>query len=210
MKMLFTVAVLSALVMSVPAVAAESPPAPVDQVQVQSAAPAAVTLTAEQLAELVAKVQAPAAAPAKSAAVTPDGILGLSWATLAGWLGALGAFLFGLWKTTTGAKVRKLVEDAIAAAWWVAERNGQDYPGVVKASLAMRALYEALAQQGIPLDPKVGALAMAKWGAMAAQDGIQRPRFDAPAPEQLAKAQAAASAATAPGSAADLANQAAR
>lgn len=185
-----------------------------------SAAPS-IQLTVEQLQALVANASASIPMqPVKTAVVSPEGIFGFSWATMAGWLGGLGALLFGLWKTSSGAKVRKLVEDSIAAAWWVAERNGQDYDGVVKASMAMKALYESLAQQGIPLDPKVGAQATAKWKAMAAQDGIERPRFDgeirtpAPAPADIAAALAKLTekrdVADAAKTATDIANEAAK
>lgn len=204
-------AVLAAvLALSLPAIADPAPlvaPTPVVAAQpavAVPAMPASVTLTAEQLQALLAAQQAP------KPTVSTEGLLGFSWAQIAGWAGALGAILFGFWKTAAGTRTKKTVEDGIAAAWWIIERNFSDLPGPAKASLALAELYKGLAGQGIPLDPKVGAQAQAAWAAMSAQAGLQVPPVAPVPPAALATAQAAAKVAVTPGSATDLADAAAR
>jgi hypothetical protein len=212
-----TLVALVVLSLAVPAFAAEpAPPDPATVLAPSVAAAPSISLTVEQLQALVANAQAGVPMqPVKTAAISPDGILGVSWATLAGWLGGLGALVFGLLKGATALRVRRVLQDAIAGAWWVAERNFSDLDGTAKATAAMGALYEALAGQKIPLDPAIGAQAMSTWTAMSAKAGLAAPVILAPAAQpvpaaDLASALARAAVATTPGSATDLADKAAR
>lgn len=214
-----TLVALVALSLAVPVFAAEpAPPDPATVLAPSVAAAPSISLTVEQLQALVASAQAGIPMqPTKTAAVSAEGILGVSWATLAGWLGGLAALVFGLLKGATALRVRRVLQDAIAGAWWVAERNFSDLDGTAKATAAMGALYESLAGQKIPLDPAIGAQAMSTWTAMSAKAGLAAdaavvgtPAAQPVPAADLASALARVAVATTPGSATDLADKAAR
>lgn len=167
-----------------------SPPAP-------SAipAPATVTIDAQALAQLVAKAQA-ASAPSTQAApaASPSGLLGISWETLAGWLGALALMIFGLFKTAGAIKARQMLVAAAEGAWHIAERAGAIYSldGATKGALALEAFVKAMG--GSVQAPQVESARMV-WEAQSAKAGLVAPTVIAPPPAVLAQAQAAAVAA---------------
>lgn len=168
-----------------------------------------VTLSVEQFAALVAKTAAGAApvaavvAPAP-AAVSADGILGFSWATIFGGLGSLLVLLFGLFKGAGWIKARQMVLAAAEGAWHIAERAGAIYEldGATKGALALEAFIKALG--GSATAPQI-ASARALWEAQSAKAGLAEV-----APAQLAAAQAAAQVAAPGATATDLADKAAR
>lgn len=199
---LILVLALAACLFALPALADESQPAPV-----VAGAPT-VTLTADQFATLVAKTTAgtpSAAAPAKAAAISAEGVLGVTWSTIAGWLGALALMIFGLFKSTGAIRARQMLVAAAEGAWHIAERAGAIYEldGATKGAIALEAFIKAM---GGSVNAAQVTTARTLWESQSAKAGLAAPV----APAQLAQAQAAASAATAPGSAADLANMAAR
>lgn len=169
-----------------------------------------VTLTADQFAQLVAKTAAgaPAPTPAKTSAISETSVFGISWATIGSILAAILGAVFMFWKGSVATRVQKALPDLMDAAYWFVERNFGDLDGPAKAMIAMGKLYEGMTGHGFVLDPKAIATAQTRWSLLAEKN--KERQFEPPAPADLAKAQAAASAATAPGSAADLANQASR
>ena len=177
-------------------------------------------LTVADVKALVELVRGPAQAPVPVATTTTttapaatisDGVLGFSWAQILGWLGglvsmALGAF--AIFKTASWLKARALVEACAEGAWHVAERAGAIYslPGATKAALAIAAFYEAMTGHGISVVSQAQVdSAHVLWTSMSAKASTATGGVTvvAPEPEVLAKAQAAAQVASAPGTLAD-------
>lgn len=197
-KAVLMLAVLSALCLAPQAFADAPAPAPTLQV---------VQLSSADLAALLQQAQPATSPAAPRSMLTADGVGAFSWQTIAGWVGSLLALLFAAFKSAGWVKARGMVEAAAEAAWLVAERAGATYglKGADKAALALAELYKAFTGRGIALTPGAVAQAQTLWAGKSAAAGLA-----APAPEKLAQAQAAASVATTPGTATDLADKAAR
>jgi hypothetical protein len=121
------------------------------------------------------------------------------WPLVGTIVGVLGAGVFALWKNAAATRVREVVQDAIASAWWVTERNFKGLPGADKATAAMGSLYQSLAGVGIPLDPNIGAQAQIAWAQFSAKEGVEREQLTmvvAPKAAEIAEANAKADAAT--------------
>jgi hypothetical protein len=165
-------------------------------------APAAsVTMPAAEFNALIAKVGSPA--PTTAATILPTiaqdttpGLFGFSWYQIIGYLVTGLLSLFGIIKggqwLTYAKRAKAVLSDAIACAYWMAERNFSDLSGEQKAAAAMGLLYQQLEGHGIPLDPKLGAQAETVWAKMAAEHGAKADAIAAPAPAAAAQAAAEA------------------
>ena len=104
--------------------------------------------------------------------ISADGIFGMSWWTLAGYLiSALMAF-FGIFKSgqylSIASRVKKVAADCAEAAYLIAEKDFSDLSGEKKFAAAMGNLVELLAEHGLTATPSVQALASTTWSKLAA------------------------------------------
>jgi hypothetical protein len=217
MRTLFAVLALSLVVLAPPAFADPPPLAPV--VAAQPAAPAPVMLSQDQFAALIHAAQAPVApavvttatttTTSSPAVISSDGVLGFSWSQIVGLILSAAAAILGAVKGGAYLGIflrsRKVLCDAISAAYWITEKDFADLDSAGKARHAMGVLYQILAGSEIPLTPGIGAQAATAWAAMAAQ-----PVAPAVHPAVLAAATAAAQVAAEPGTATALADKAAK
>lgn len=212
-----TLVALAVFALAVPAFAAEPAPPDPATVLAPSAAAPSINLTVEQLQALVASAQAGIPMqPVKTAAVSAEGILGVSWATLAGWLGGLALMVFGLFKSAGALKARQMLVAAAEGAWHIAERAGVIYglDGATKGALALEAFITSM---GGNVNAAQVERARMLWQGQSAKAGLAAdaavvgtPAAQPVPAADLASALARVAVATTPGSATDLADKAAR